>query len=109
MTFEKLKISVGLSLVLFIFIVGNVLAFGFLQKIYDANHLNNKPQNNQPDLNTIIADTRKNNKEAIPSTTITANEENQKKDTVSQTSQTTKRTMRSTIKHKKHHRRTRAS
>lgn len=53
MTFEKLKISVAVSLVIFIFVVGTVLVFGFLQK--DMPY---KPQSKAP-IDAIVPDLRK--------------------------------------------------
>jgi low affinity Fe/Cu permease len=106
MTFEKLKISVAISLVLFVFIVGNIFAFGYLQKIYDGNQLKDKSQNTQTDLNTIIVDAEKD--EVTPSSKTVTKEESKNTSTPSETtthttiSHTTQRTV-------KHHRRTRAS
>ncbi|RMF54673.1 hypothetical protein D6745_04540 [Candidatus Woesearchaeota archaeon] len=57
MTFEKLKVSVGVSLVLFIFIVANVFAFGFAQKKYEDSL--REQQKILDELNAAIIDTEK--------------------------------------------------
>jgi hypothetical protein len=59
MIFKRLKILVAVSLVMFIFIVGNVFAFGFLYKTNKDNLQNNNKQYNQIKLNTIISEKKK--------------------------------------------------
>jgi len=95
MTYERLKVVVAATLIMFIFTVGNVIAFGFLQK--SDNYWSSKLQS---DHNAIIPDLR---------TTISTNEENKDKSTSSQTPERSKNTTQTIVVHRNIHRRTHAS
>ncbi len=53
MRFKKLRISVGIALVIFIFIIGNIIVFG---KLVDKN---SNVQVNNLDQNTVLVDPKK--------------------------------------------------
>jgi hypothetical protein len=54
MTFEKLKISVAISLVVFVIITVAIISFGLLHKENQTINQDNAPNNSVPDTNVII-------------------------------------------------------
>ena len=52
MRFKKLRLSVGIALVLFILIVGNIIVFG---KLADNSYMS---QSNNTDQNSILVDSK---------------------------------------------------
>ena len=77
MRFEKLRISVGIALVLFILIVGNIIVFGLLN-----NPNSSQISKTQPDLSTpAFTD----NKNAVVNTNTVSTTQNNQQTTPDQT------------------------